>query len=228
MDVLNPYGSNPKGYLSTPGPDRNGEHMMGTTIMAIEFKGGVIIGADTRTSTGSYVANRVSDKLTMVSEKIYCCRSGSAADTQAVADMVAYYLDMHTVEIESTPLVKSAANLFSMITYNNKDRLLASIICAGWDEKEGGQVFAIPLGGSKIRQPYAVGGSGSTYIFGYCDAHFKPGMDQKSCEKFVATAISHAMSRDGSSGGCIRMAVITKEGVQRKFIPGDKLPYMKD
>jgi len=41
-------------------------------------------------------------------------------------------------------------------------------------------------------------------------------------------AISHAMSRDGSSGGVIRMAIITKDGVERKYIPGDKLPFMKD
>lgn len=32
------------------------------------------------------------------------------------------------------------------------------------------------------------------------------------------------MSRDGSSGGTIRMAVITEEGVTRHFIPGNKLP----
>ena len=33
-------------------------------------------------------ANRVTDKLTYVHDRIYCCRSGSAADTQAVADVV--------------------------------------------------------------------------------------------------------------------------------------------
>ena len=32
------------------------------------------------------------------------------------------------------------------------------------------------------------------------------------------------MSRDGSSGGTIRMCVITEEGAERIFIPGDKLP----
>eukprot|EP00468_Gymnochlora_sp_CCMP2014_P000953 CAMPEP_0167740704 /NCGR_PEP_ID=MMETSP0110_2-20121227/433_1 /TAXON_ID=629695 /ORGANISM="Gymnochlora sp., Strain CCMP2014" /LENGTH=198 /DNA_ID=CAMNT_0007624643 /DNA_START=195 /DNA_END=791 /DNA_ORIENTATION=- len=196
--------------------------------MAIEFKGGVIIGADTRTSTGSYVANRVSDKLTPVHDKIYCCRSGSAADTQALADMVAYYMNWHSIEVDKDPLVKTAANMFASMTYKNKDRLLASIICAGWDEEEGGQVYAIPLGGSKVRQSYAVGGSGSTYIFGYCDAHFKKGMSKEECQKFVAKAISHAMSRDGSSGGCVRMAIITKAGVERVFIPGDKLPFMND
>jgi 20S proteasome subunit beta 1 len=38
----------------------------------------------------------VTDKLTYVDERIYCCRSGSAADTQAVADIVHYYLQMYT------------------------------------------------------------------------------------------------------------------------------------
>ena len=32
------------------------------------------------------------------------------------------------------------------------------------------------------------------------------------------------MSRDGSSGGVIRLAVITEGGVERLFVPGDKVP----
>ena len=46
----------------------------------------------------SYVANRVTDKLTKVTDYIYCCRSGSAADTQAVADIVNYHLNFHKWE----------------------------------------------------------------------------------------------------------------------------------
>ena len=59
--------------------------------MAVQFNGGVIIGADSRTTMGSYIANRVTDKLTPITERVFCCRSGSAADTQAVADIVQYY-----------------------------------------------------------------------------------------------------------------------------------------
>ena len=32
------------------------------------------------------------------------------------------------------------------------------------------------------------------------------------------------MARDGSSGGVIRMCVITESGVERLFVPGDQLP----
>lgn len=45
--------------------------------------------------TGAYIANRVSDKITPIHDRIFVCRSGSAADTQAIADYVRYYLDMH-------------------------------------------------------------------------------------------------------------------------------------
>lgn len=43
----------------------------------------------------AYIANRVTDKLTPVHDRIYCCRSGSAADTQAIADAVSYQLEFH-------------------------------------------------------------------------------------------------------------------------------------
>ncbi len=72
--------------------------------MAVEFDGGVIIGADSRTSSGVYVANRVSDKLTEITDHIYCCRSGSSADTQAIADVVKLYLDLHRLAFPSFKL----------------------------------------------------------------------------------------------------------------------------
>jgi len=58
----------------------------GTTIVAVCFADGVVIGADSRVSTGTYVSNRASDKITPLSDNVYLLRSGSAADTQAVAD----------------------------------------------------------------------------------------------------------------------------------------------
>jgi len=200
----------------------------GTSIMAVSFDGGVVIAADSRTSTGEYVSNRVSDKLTKVHDRIYCARSGSAADTQAIADIVSYYLDVHAIELDSDPKVHTAASLFQDIVYQNKDRLLAGIIVAGWDKKSGGQVYSITLGGTMVRGPYAIGGSGSTYIYGLCDTEFRLGMSKAECQTFVLKALSHAMARDGSSGGVIRMATIDAGGVERSFTAGDKLPYMPE
>jgi 20S proteasome subunit beta 1 len=196
---------------------------LGTSIMAVEFEGGVVMGADSRTTTGAYVANRVTDKITPIHDHICVCRSGSAADTQAIADYVHYLLDMHSVELGEPPLVKTAANLVHLLIYSNK-QLLAGMITAGWDRHEGGQVYSISLGGALVRQPFAIGGSGSTYIYGYCDSQFRRGMSRQDCINFVTNALALAMSRDGSSGGVIRLAIIDHSGIERRFISGDRLP----
>ncbi|KAL8987132.1 MAG: hypothetical protein Q9177_003635 [Variospora cf. flavescens] len=91
--------------------------------MAITFADGVILGADSRTTTGAYIANRVTDKLTRVSDTIWCCRSGSAADTQAVADVVSYYLGMYATMEGEQPSVGVAAGLFQEVCYSNKEQL---------------------------------------------------------------------------------------------------------
>ena len=41
---------------------------------------------------------------------------------------------------------------------------------------------------------------------------------------FSSSGIALAMMRDGSSGGVIRLAAITKDGVERKTILGNELP----
>ncbi|KAM2869026.1 hypothetical protein FF1_017012 [Malus domestica] len=57
--------------------DLNAPHSMGTTIIGVTYDGGVVLAADSRTSTGVYVANRASDKITQLTDNVYVCRSGS-------------------------------------------------------------------------------------------------------------------------------------------------------
>ena len=42
------------------------------------------------------------------------------------------------------------------------------------------------------------------------------------------TAISLAISRDGSSGGVIRTCTINENGMEKKYTPGDQLPQFWD
>lgn len=99
----------------------------------------------------------------------------------------------------------AAAALFQRICYENKDALSAGIIVAGWDKEVGPSVYNIPLGGGLFRQPWAIGGeytsyfawvilslnslrvtgSGSTYVYGYCDATYKEGWGRDETVNFV-------------------------------------------
>ena len=72
--------------------------------MAICLKDCVVMGADSRSSAGIvlrllsyalgiYVANRLTDKIEMIRDRIFMCRSGSAADTQKIGRVIRAQLE---------------------------------------------------------------------------------------------------------------------------------------
>lgn len=95
------------------------------------------------------------------------------------------HIILRSISKGDSPDVFTAAMVFKNLCYNNKDNLSAGIIVAGWDKHNGGSVYNIPLGGSLHQQPFAIGGSGSTYIYGYCDSNYREGMTREECEIFV-------------------------------------------
>jgi 20S proteasome subunit beta 1 len=94
-------------------------------------------------------------------------------------------LQLYSVQESKPPTVQTAASLFQQLCYSNKDRLMAGIIVAGVDPDGTPSVYAVPLGGSLHKKPFTIGGSGSTYIYGYCDAAYKEGMNKVEAIDFV-------------------------------------------
>jgi 20S proteasome subunit beta 1 len=62
------------------------------------------------------------------------------------------------IQLGQPATVKVAANLIRLLAYQNKNMLQAGMIVGGWDKYEGGQIFSVPLGGTILRQPFAIGG----------------------------------------------------------------------
>ena len=65
------------------------------------------------------------------------------------------------------------------------------------------------MGGMLIRQPFAIGGSGSTYIYGYVDAAYKPGMSPEECRRFTTNG--------NSASGRVPGAGVVKCGKEVKY-----------
>lgn len=79
-----------------------------------------MMGADSRTSTGDYVANRATNKITQLTDRICICRSGSAADTQNLSMYLCWFLEQHSMEVGGEPNVGTAARLAQSLVYQNK------------------------------------------------------------------------------------------------------------
>merc|ERR1719278_1363275 len=140
-----------------------------------------------------------------------------------MTDVVVSQLKTHEVQFGAPANVHTAAHLYKNISYEYRDQLTAGIIVGGWDAEKGGQVYSVPVGGALVRQKASIGGSGSTYLYGFLDANYKEDMDQEHCVELVKQCITLAVNRDGSSGGCCRIAIITKDGIERRLFLNNEL-----
>jgi 20S proteasome subunit beta 1 len=184
-----------------------------------------MLAADSRTSSGVYVANRVADKIWPLAKNIYALKSGSAADTQFILQNTKNYVEQFAIEFGDKPLVKVAARLVQQFQYEYKDNLSAAVIVCGVDKVEGAQIYSVGLGGSMAKQDIVLSGSGSAFIYGFCDTHFKTNMSRQDARSFLKQAVTLAMYRDNSSGGIIRLMDITKDSYTRDVISFNALEF---
>ena len=166
-----------------------------------------------------YVGNRCSDKLEPIHHRIYCQRSGTSSHTSRIAKDVRYYIDYQAQELGGLPPVESAASIMREIIYNNAGALSASMICSGWDPYKGYQIYSVNQTGFFKEGDWALSGSGSTFIWGYFDANYRPDMTLAEASEFLKSAVALACYRDGSSGGIIRLLSIQEDRIERSFIP---------
>ena len=80
----------------------------GTTICGVVFKGGVVLGADTRATEGTIVADKNCEKIHYIAPNIYCCGAGTSADTENVTSMVASTLALQRLTMGKQSRVLAA------------------------------------------------------------------------------------------------------------------------
>ena len=197
---------------------------LGTTIIAVVYDGGVMLGADGRQAS-SYISNRVSDKIEQITKNIYALKCGTSADSQFLLQNTRNYMNQFAVEYGDKAPVKVASRILQQFMYQYKKYLSSSFIVAGVDNVEGACIYTCSKGGTVAKREVAMNGSGSVYINGYVDKHFKSKMTKQEAKEFIKEAITLAIFRDNSSGGNIRIVDITEDGVTREIFPFNTLKF---
>lgn len=196
---------------------------MGTTLLAMRYDEGVIVAADSQTSSGYYISNGAADKISLISEYIVCLRSGSSADTQNIISLVRNIVLREQLQ-KQTPLeVRVVAQIIRNICYKRKSSINCGLICAGWDKLHGGQVYVIVQGGTILTTPIVSSGSGSIFTNSFCDINFKNNLTSKDSKKLAIKAISLAIQKDSNSSGIIRVCKITNQGICCSFLTPTKI-----
>lgn len=187
--------------------------MKGTTTVGIVCADGVVIGADTRATAGSFIASTEIRKVWKIDDTLGMTIAGMAGDAQELIRVLKAQNEIYKMNENKPMSPKSATSLLSIILQQNKMLpFWVELIVAGLDG-DVPQLYSLdPAGGYSSESKFYSTGSGSELALGYLEEVYKKGVSTKDAIKGVARALSIAMKRDSATGNGIIIASITKSG----------------
>ncbi|KAK9827911.1 hypothetical protein WJX74_008720 [Apatococcus lobatus] len=181
----------------------------GTTIAGLVFKDGVVLGADTRSTSGSTVADKNCEKIHFIAPNIYCCGAGTAADTENVTGMISSSLDLHRYATGRESRVVTAMTMLKSHLFRYQGYVSAALVLGGVDFR-GPHLFTVYPHGSTDALPFCTMGSGSLNAMAVFEAGYKDDLTREEAVELVANAIKAGIYNDLGSGSNVDICVITK------------------
>ncbi|CAI4064253.1 hypothetical protein N7582_002648 [Saccharomyces uvarum] len=179
----------------------------GTTIVGVKYKNGVVIAADTRSTQGPIVADKNCAKLHRISPKIWCAGAGTAADTEAVTQLIGSNIELHSLYTSREPRVVSALQMLKQHLFKYQGHIGAYLIVAGVDPT-GAHLFSIHAHGSTDVGYYLSLGSGSLAAMAVLESHWKQDLTKDEAIKLASDAIQAGIWNDLGSGSNVDVCVM--------------------
>ncbi|MBX4212477.1 hypothetical protein KW787_03435 [Candidatus Pacearchaeota archaeon] len=193
----------------------------GTSLVGIVTKDGIVLGGDRRSTAGSIVMSKTSQKVVKVNDYVAVAGTGVASDIDLAQRVFGAELKLKQLKTKSRPTVKEAANLFGMMSYRNirTPAMIPSIVgtlLAGFDEDGTVSLYTIePAGGVyKVEDYDANFSSGMPYILGLLERSWKKDLTLKEAVEMAKESLKASTQRDVASGNGIDVFTITKDGIK--------------
>uniref|UniRef100_A0A7S2CLY8 Proteasome subunit beta n=1 Tax=Florenciella parvula TaxID=236787 RepID=A0A7S2CLY8_9STRA len=184
----------------------------GTTIVGVIYKDGVVLGADTRATGGTEVCDKNCEKIHYLSDNIYCCGAGTAADTEKTTEMISSQLELHRLNTGMQSRVVTAVTLLKRMLFRYQGHVSAALVLGGCDVN-GSHLYHIYPHGSTGKLPYVTMGSGSLAAMSVFETDWKEDMEEAEAIEVVKQAIRAGIFNDLGSGSNVDVTVIRKPEV---------------
>lgn len=184
----------------------------GTTTLGMVCKEGVVIATEQRATMGTLIAHKTTKKLYRIDQHLSLATAGLVGDLQTLARYLSAEANLYRLNRDALMPVKSAATLMANILNQRKFApYYVQLVLGGYDNS-GGHVYALDAAGGAIPDKYTSAGSGSPYVFGVLEDHYKDDLTTDEGVDLAVRAITAAKNRDSASGGMISVAIIDKDG----------------
>jgi proteasome beta subunit len=194
----------------------------GTTILGIVCKDGVVMASDRKSTAGTIVMSKDSEKIKRINDYLLFAGTGMVSSIQRSSKLLSAELKLKELRSKSRPTVKQSANLLAAITYSDIRQMslvqnIVGSLIAGFNKDGTTELYSIAPDGSvvKIEDYDANFGSGMPYVLGLLERQYKKNIDIKEGVELAKEAIKASTQRDLGSGCGIDIFTITKEGIKK-------------
>ncbi|CAI2294237.1 unnamed protein product [Caenorhabditis sp. 36 PRJEB53466] len=179
----------------------------GTTIVAVSYKGGLVMGADSRATAGNIIADKHCEKVHKLTESIYACGAGTAADLDQVTKMLSGNLRLLELNTGRKARVITALRQAKQHLFNYQGYIGAYLLIGGVDPT-GPHLYMCSSNGTTMAFPFTAQGSGSYAAITILERDFKTDMTKDEAEKLVQRALEAGMHGDNASGNSLNLVII--------------------
>jgi proteasome beta subunit len=183
----------------------------GTTIVAVTYDGGVLMGGDRRATMGNLISSRDI-------EKVYPADSWSVIGIAGAAGIAIEMVKLYQVELEHyekieglTLSLDGKANRLAQMIRGNLGAALQGLavvpLFAGYDLDAApgatpGRIFSYDVtGGNYEERGYSAVGSGSLFARNSLKKTWRPGLDGDAATRSLVEALYDAADDDSATGG---------------------------
>jgi proteasome beta subunit len=183
----------------------------GTTTLAMVFKDGVVLAAERRALMGTLIAHKVTKKVFKVDDHLGLTTAGLVGDAQLLTRYLTAEAELYRLKRNKEMSVGAAATLMANIMAGRKlFPYWVQLLIAGVDD-EGPHVFSLDPAGGSIPDKYVTTGSGSVYVYGVLEDHYRDNMSLDDAVDLAIRALTMALKRDAASGEGIDLVTITSK-----------------
>ncbi|NLE80418.1 MAG: proteasome subunit beta [Rhodococcus sp.] len=184
----------------------------GTTIVALTYKGGVLIAGDRRATQGNLIASRDVDKVYVTDEYSAAGIAGTAGIAVELVRLFAVELE-HYEKIEGVPLTfDGKANRLASMVRGNLGAAMQGLavvpLLVGFDvdsdDPDGaGRIVSYDVVGGRYeeRAGYHAVGSGSLFAKSALKKLYSTGSDEDTALRIAIEALYDAADDDSATGG---------------------------
>lgn len=134
------------------------------------------MGADSRATAGNIIADKQCMKVHKITDSIYACGAGTAADLDQVTKMLSANLRLNELNTGKKARVVTAMKTAKQHLFKYMGYIGAYLLIGGVDPA-GSHLYDVSANGTTMAKSYAADGSGSYAAISVLERDFKYNMD---------------------------------------------------